>query len=46
VTRKHIAEKLGCSEKTVLNILRTLVDKGIIERVGGSKTGTWKIVKK
>lgn len=45
VTRKQIAEKLGCSEKTVLNILKILVDKGNIERTGSSQTGTWKIVK-
>lgn len=40
MTRKQIEEMLGCSEKTVLNILKTLVDKGIIESVGSSKTGT------
>lgn len=45
VTRKQIAEMLECSEKTVLNILKILVDKGLIERVGSSKTGTWKIAK-
>ena len=44
VTRKQLAEELGCSEKTVLKLLKILVDKGVIERVGNSKIGTWKIV--
>ena len=43
VTRKQLSELLGYSEKTVARMINTLSEKGIIERVGSSKTGTWKI---
>lgn len=43
VTRKQLSELLGYSEKTVARMLNTLSEKGIIERVGSSKTGTWKM---
>lgn len=43
VTRKQLSELLGYSERTVVKVFNTLLEKGIIERVGSSKTGTWNI---
>jgi ATP-dependent DNA helicase RecG len=38
-----IAENLGISKKTVAEHIKSLKEKGIIERVGNNKTGHWKI---
>ena len=38
----QIAEKVKVSRKTVGKYLRTLKDKGIIERVGSDRKGYWK----
>ena len=43
VTIKQLSELLGYSEKTAARMINTLSEKGIIESVGSSKTGTWKI---
>ena len=41
-TMLQIAEKVKVSRKTVGKYLRTLKDKGIIERVGSDRKGYWK----
>ena len=38
-----IAETLGISKKTVAAHVKSLKEKGVIERVGNNKTGYWKI---
>ena len=40
-----MAEKLGISRKTVALRIKTLKEKGIIERIGSDKKGYWKINK-
>lgn len=43
VNRKQLSELLGCTEKTGVRVLNTLQEKGVIERVGSSRSGTWRI---
>lgn len=43
ITRKELAEQLQCSDSTIKRNLASLVNKGIIERVGSDKTGSWLI---
>ena len=43
VTRKQLSELLSCSEQTVLNVLNSLSEKGIIERVSSNRSASWKI---
>lgn len=43
ITRGMLAELLGYSEKTIERVLKNLIEKGIIERSGSSKAGSWKI---
>ncbi len=41
VTQAKIASKVECSERTVKRIMKEMVEKDIIERVGGRKMGKW-----
>mgnify|MGYP002511844380 CR=1 FL=1 len=41
VTQSQIASRLGCSERKVKRIMKEMMEKGIIERVGGRKMGKW-----
>lgn len=41
VTQAQIAVKLECSERTVKRIMKEMVGRNIIERVGGRKMGKW-----
>ena len=41
LTRRELAERLGCSDSTVKRELQTLLDQGILKRVGSKKTGVW-----
>ena len=43
VTRKQLSELLSCSEQTVLKVLNSLSEKGIIERVSSNRSASWKI---
>ena len=43
VTRKQLSELISCSEQTVLNVLKSLLEKGIIERGGSNRSACWKI---
>jgi len=44
VTAKIIAENMEISERTVKRYLSTLVEKGIVERIGSDKIGHWKVM--
>ena len=41
----EISEKIDKSLRTVKNAMKTLQEKGIVERIGGKKSGSWKIKK-
>lgn len=42
-TKPVLAEKMSVSRKTVGEHLKSLKDKGIIERIGSARNGYWKI---
>lgn len=44
LTRSDMAEKLNCSESTIKRTLKSMVDKGIIKRIGSKKNGQWIIL--
>ena len=38
----HITQaEIECSERKVKRLMKTMIDKGMIERVGGRKMGQW-----
>lgn len=41
ITQSEIASKIECSERKVKKIMKSMIDKGMIERVGGRKMGQW-----
>ena len=43
ISKKTISQKLGIGTSTVSRYIKTLKEKGIIERVNGDKGGYWKI---
>ena len=43
ITLTEISEKIDKSLRTVKNAMKTLQEKGIVERIGGKKNGSWKI---
>lgn len=43
ITLTEISEKIDKSLRTVKNSMKTLQEKGIVERVGGKKNGIWKV---
>ncbi len=45
LTRKEIAERLGCSDSTVKRALQSMVEKGAIKRIGSNKKGEWIIIR-
>ena len=42
-TYQELASKLNVGRRTVYNRMKTLKEKGIIERIGSDKKGYWKI---
>lgn len=46
ITQVEIAEKLGLTRDTISYNIKYLKDNGIIERIGSTKKGGWKITKK
>ena len=44
LTRKEMAERLGCSDSTVKRTLQSMVEKGAIKRIGSNKKGEWIIL--
>ena len=43
ITLTEISEKIDKSLRTVKNAMKTLQEKGIVERIGGKKNGSWKV---
>ena len=43
ITLAEISEKIDKSLRTVKNAMKTLQEKGIVERIGGKKNGSWKV---
>ena len=43
ITLTEISEKIDKSLRTVKNAMKILQEKGIVERIGGKKNGSWKI---
>lgn len=43
LTRKELAERLGCSDSTVKRELQLLSENGVLRRIGSKKTGVWVI---
>lgn len=44
LTRNDMAEKLNCSDSTIKRLLKAMVEKGIIKRIGSNKKGEWIIL--
>ena len=45
IKRDEIAKKIGKSEKTVQRYISSLIDKGLVVRVGSNKNGYWMVKK-
>lgn len=43
-TLQELAEKLGVSRKTIAAHIKSLKEKGIIQRVGSDRKGHWKVI--
>lgn len=44
ISKKDMAENVNKSEKTIQRVINSLIDKGLVVRVGSNKDGYWKIV--
>ena len=44
LTRKEMAERLECSDSTIKRTLQSMVEKGVIKRIGSNKKGGWIIL--
>ena len=44
LTRKEMAARLECSDSTVKRCLQSMVEKGVIKRIGSNKKGEWIIL--
>lgn len=44
ITLQEVADKIGKSLRTVKIAVKSLQERGLVERVGGKKNGTWKVV--
>ena len=44
LTRKEMAERLECSDSTIKRTLQSMVEKGVIKRIGSNKKGEWIIL--
>lgn len=40
-TQQQIAIKIDCSERKIKRLMKTMQEDGIIERIGGRKSGQW-----
>jgi len=43
ITLQEIADEIGCSLRTVKTMIKSLQERGLVVRVGGKKSGSWKI---
>ena len=46
ITIKELSEKIGISDRSIERNIKKLQDQGLLKRVGASKGGYWKILKK
>lgn len=44
ITLQEVADKIGKSLRTVKVAVKSLQERGLVERVGGKKNGTWNVV--
>ena len=44
LTRSGMAKYLGCSDSTIKRSLQSMVEKGVIKRIGSNKKGEWIIL--
>ena len=44
ITLTEISERIDKSLRTVKNAMKTLQEKGIVERIGGKKNGSWRLI--
>ena len=45
ITLDEVAERIGKSSRTVKTAVKSMQERGILERVGGKKNGSWVIKK-
>lgn len=43
ITLDEVAEKIGKSPRTVKAAVKSMRERGALERVGGKKNGSWKV---
>ncbi len=41
LTRKKMAESLACSDATIKRCLQSMIQKGVVKRIGSNKKGEW-----
>ena len=46
LTRKEMAARLDCSDSTIKRCLQSMVEKGVLKRIGSNKKGEWIILEK
>lgn len=46
ITQKELSKRIGINEKNIRNNIAVLKEKGILNRIGPDKGGSWKIVEK
>ena len=46
LTRKEMAARLDCSNSTIKRCLQSMVEKGVLKRIGSNKKGEWIILEK
>ena len=46
ITLDEVAEKIGKSPRTVKTAVKSMQERGIVERVGGKKNGSWVVKSK
>ena len=43
ITLDEVAAKIGKSSRTVKTAVKSMQERGIVERVGGKRNGSWKV---
>ena len=41
ITQAELAELMNKSRRSIQNLMKHLIDEGVVERVGSKKSGTW-----
>ncbi len=45
ITQTELAKNIGINEKNIRNNIKKLKELGILERIGNTRTGYWKLKK-